>query len=127
MIVTHAQKWLLFLDFLMGFMAVALGAFGAHALKHKLTTEMLSIFDVGVRYQIYHVLAIPIAVWVSIIMPGRVSSLSGWFFLFGTLIFSGSLYLLVWSGVRTLGAITPIGGVLLLMGWLCLAMAVFLK
>lgn len=107
----------------MGFMSVAMGAFGAHALKQKLEQEMLLIFEVGARYQMYHALAMCLAAWVSTIAPGMFAPLSGWLFFSGTLIFSGSLYLLALTGIRVIGAFTPIGGVLLLAGWLCLAVA----
>ncbi|MFI5342761.1 MAG: DUF423 domain-containing protein [Chlamydiales bacterium] len=107
----------------MGFISVAAGAFGAHALKHKLTQEMLAIFEVGARYQMYHALAICLAAWASTVTPGMLAPLSGWLFFAGTLIFSGSLYALALTDIKLLGAITPIGGVLLLIGWLCLAFA----
>lgn len=122
---TLAQKCLLSLACLMGFVSVAAGAFGAHALKQKLTAEMLSVFEVGARYQMYHAFAICLAVWLSTIVPGTLLLLSGWLFFVGILIFSGSLYLLAWTDVRILGAFTPIGGVLFLVGWLCLAAALW--
>lgn len=119
------MKWLLFLGALMGFIGVAAGAFGAHALKHKLNQEMLTIFEVGARYQMYHALAICLAAWASSVTPGLLAPLSGWLFVAGTVIFSGSLYTLALTGIKLFGAITPIGGVLLLIGWLCLAFAAF--
>lgn len=122
---TSAQKWLLIAGSLLGFLAVAAGAFGGHALKQRLTPDMHAIFEVGARYQMYHALAICLAVWVSTVIPGLFPPLAGWVFVVGTLIFSGSLYTLTLSGVRSWGAITPIGGILLLAGWLCLAIAVF--
>ena len=123
---TDSQKWLLIIGALMGFMSVAMGAFGAHALKQKLGHEMLSVFEVGARYQMYHALAIFFAVWISTLASGMLPPLSGWLFVAGTFIFSGSLYLLAMTGIRFFGAITPIGGVLLLLGWLCLALASFI-
>lgn len=122
---TLSQKWLLVLGALMGFISVAAGAFGAHALKQKLDQEMLAIFEVGSRYQMYHALAMCVAAWASTVTPGIWAPLSGWLFFAGALIFSGSLYALSLTGIRLLGAITPIGGVILLIGWLCLAMAAF--
>lgn len=115
-----SHKWLLLLGALMGFVSVAAGAFGAHALKHKLNHEMLSIYEIGARYQMYHALAMFLAVWVSTIVPGMLPGLSGWLFFVGALVFSGSLYLLALTGIRIFGAITPVGGLILLLGWLCL-------
>lgn len=120
---TDSQKWLLVLGACMGFISVAMGAFGAHALKSRLEPDMLSVFEVGARYQMYHALAIFLAVWVSTLAPGLFAPWSGWLFAAGILVFSGSLYALALTGIRIFGAITPIGGVLLLVGWLCLAMA----
>lgn len=120
-----SQKWLLVLGACMGFLSVAAGAFGAHALKNKLSLDMLSIYEVGARYQMYHALAIWLSVWLSTIYPGTAPLISGWSFLAGTLIFSGSLYLLALTGIRWLGAVTPIGGIFLLIGWFCMALAVF--
>jgi uncharacterized membrane protein YgdD (TMEM256/DUF423 family) len=120
-----AQKWLLIMGALMGFMAVAAGAFGAHALKQKLEPEMLSVFEVGARYQIYHALAICLTALAISIIPGQFMPIAGWLFFAGSIIFSGSLYLLALTGIKILGAITPIGGVLLLAGWLSFAIGAF--
>jgi uncharacterized membrane protein YgdD (TMEM256/DUF423 family) len=108
---------------LSGFLGVALGAFGAHALKSRLDPELLATFEVGVRYQMYHALALLAVGWAHTRWPGAVLTASGWLFVAGTLLFSGSLYALSLSGVRWLGAITPFGGLALLAGWLCLAWA----
>jgi uncharacterized membrane protein YgdD (TMEM256/DUF423 family) len=108
---------------LSGFIAVALGAFGAHALKSRLEPELLATFEVGVRYQMYHAFALLAVAWAQTRWPGAVLTASGWLFVAGTLVFSGSLYALSLSGLRWLGAITPIGGLALLAGWLCLAWA----
>lgn len=121
-----SQKWILFFGALMGFVSVAAGAFGAHALKNKLGPDMLAVFEVGVRYQMAHALAMCISVWVSTLIPGTLALTSGWTFLAGSLIFSGSLYALALSGIKLLGAVTPFGGVLLLIGWICLALAAIL-
>jgi uncharacterized membrane protein YgdD (TMEM256/DUF423 family) len=107
------------------FLAVALGAFGAHALKDRLSPEMLNIFEVGVRYQMYHALALLGVAWALARWPGSSINAAGWLFLFGTLVFSGSLYLLSLTGLRWLGAITPIGGAAFLLGWLLLAWGVW--
>lgn len=96
------------------FLAVGLGAFGAHALKTRLTPEMLAIFETGVRYQVYHALAL------LLLAALRGPSKAGWCFTAGIVLFSGSLYLLTLTGVRKWGAVTPIGGVLFLIGWLIL-------
>jgi uncharacterized membrane protein YgdD (TMEM256/DUF423 family) len=103
------------------FLAVALGAFAAHGLRNKLTPEMLTIFETGVRYQMYHALALLGVAWASTRWPGGSITAAGWLFILGTIIFSGSLYLLSFTGVRWLGAITPIGGAAFLLGWLLLA------
>jgi uncharacterized membrane protein YgdD (TMEM256/DUF423 family) len=105
------------------FIAVAAGAFGAHALKARLTPEMLGIFEVGVRYQMYHALGLIACAWAVSKWPGNLAAASGWLFVAGTLVFSGTLYALALTGVRWLGAITPLGGLAFLAGWLCLAAA----
>ena len=90
--------------------AVAAGAFGAHALKARITPEMLAVFEVGVRYQMYHALGLFACAWGVTKWPGALAASSGWLFIAGTVVFSGSLYLLALTGVRALGAITPLGG-----------------
>lgn len=106
-----------------GFIAVAAGAFGAHALKARLTPELLAVFETGARYQMFHALALLAAAWAVTRWPGRAAPASGWCFVAGTVLFSGSLYVLALTGVRGFGAVTPIGGVLFLAGWLLLAAA----
>jgi len=106
-----------------GFIAVTLGAFGAHALRGRLSPEMLAVFETGVRYQMYHVLALLL---VAAIIPragGWLVVSAGWLFVAGTVLFSGSLYLLAFTGMTILGAITPIGGLAFLLGWAALAIA----
>jgi uncharacterized membrane protein YgdD (TMEM256/DUF423 family) len=111
----------LFVAGVSGFLAVALGAFGAHGLRERLAPELLVIFEVGVRYQMYHALALAAVAFALDRWPSASLQWAGWCFVAGTLIFSGSLYVLALSGVRWLGAITPFGGVALLAGWAVLA------
>ena len=103
------------------FIGVAAGAFGAHGLKSRLSVEMLNAFEVGARYQVYHALALLAVAWAASRWPGTLVVTSGWLFVVGTVLFSGSLYLLSLTGMRWLGAITPLGGLAFLAGWLCLA------
>jgi uncharacterized membrane protein YgdD (TMEM256/DUF423 family) len=103
------------------FLAVALGAFGAHALKNSLAPDLLAVFETGVRYQMYHALGLLAVGWACTQWPGTVVNVGGWLFVAGTLLFSGSLYALALSGERWLGAVTPVGGLAFLGGWLCLA------
>jgi uncharacterized membrane protein YgdD (TMEM256/DUF423 family) len=116
------DKTFLLLASIFGGLAVGLGAFGAHALGDRLGPSLLNTYEIAVRYQFYHALAL-VAV---IVVLGRwptasAAVVAGWLFVAGILIFSGSLYLLVFTGVRWLGAITPIGGVAFIAGWACLA------
>lgn len=103
-----------------GFLGVAFGAFGAHALRQTLSPEMLAVFETGVRYQMYHAFAAFAAAWAFARWQRRLFGVAGTLFLAGTVVFSGSLYLLALTGQRWLGAITPIGGSALLAGWACL-------
>lgn len=105
-----------------GFLSVALGAFGAHALRQRLqfSADLLRIWDTGVHYQMVHALALLSIVFAAQRFPQGPWQAAGWCFVGGTVIFSGSLYALTLSGVRWLGAITPIGGVLFLVGWILL-------
>ena len=105
------------------FIAVAAGAFGAHALRARLSPELLAVFETGARYQMYHALGLIAAGWAVARWPGGLTQWAGWLFVVGTLLFSGSLYALALSGVRWLGAITPLGGIAFLVGWLCLGIA----
>jgi uncharacterized membrane protein YgdD (TMEM256/DUF423 family) len=106
---------------LSAFIGVAAGAFGAHGLKARLTPDMLAIFEVGVRYQMYHAFALLACAWAASRWPGGLAGPAGIAFMAGTVIFSGSLYVLALTGVRWLGAITPLGGLAFLVGWACLA------
>lgn len=106
-----------------GFIAVALGAFAAHSLKAKLAPELLSAFQTGVQYQMYHALVLLVlGLWLrqsSSVWLGRAS----WLLILGTALFSGSLYAVTLTGIGLFGPITPLGGVFLLLGWLCLLLA----
>jgi len=106
-----------------GMSGVAAGAFGAHALKARLDPEALAIFDTAARYQLLHALALLGSAWVAQQWPGRAARASGILFSAGILLFSGSLYALSLTGIRGLGAITPIGGLLLILGWLALILS----
>jgi len=108
---------------LTGFLAVAAGAFGAHALKRSLSPDMLAVFETGARYQMYHALALLAAAWAASRWPGALAVWAGACFLTGTAVFSGSLYALALSGVRLWGAVTPVGGLFFLVGWVFLAAA----
>lgn len=110
---------------LLGGLAVAFGAFGAHALKETLTAEDLATFEIGVRYQMYHALALIAVAWAMTHWESPLLPIAGWAFVAGVTVFSGSLYLLVLTGPRWLGAITPIGGVALIAGWALLAWTAF--
>lgn len=107
---------------LSGFLSVALGAFGAHALRQRLqlSADMLRVWETGVHYQMLHALALLFIAFAAYRYPNGPWAAAGWCFVAGTVIFSGSLYALSLSGVRWLGAITPIGGVLFLVGWILL-------
>lgn len=100
---------------------VALGAFGAHALRGSVGASDLAVFETGVRYQLVHALALFAVAWASTRWPGAAVSAGGWAFVVGIVVFSGSLYALVLSGARWWGAITPIGGLAFLAGWALLA------
>jgi len=99
------------------FIAVALCAFGAHSLKTKLSADMLNIFEIGVRYQMYHALGLIAVAWATTRWPEANLNAAGWAFIVGIVVFSGSLYLLSATDIRWLGAITPIGGLAFLIGW----------
>lgn len=101
--------------------AVALGAFAAHGLKARLAPELLGAFEVGVRYQMYHALAMFAASRAAARWPRSTATLAGTFFLIGVIVFSGTCYALAVGAPRWLGAVTPLGGLALLIGWGLLA------
>jgi uncharacterized membrane protein YgdD (TMEM256/DUF423 family) len=100
--------------------SVAAGAFGAHALRGRLAPDYLAVFETAARYQMYHALALFAVAWAITRWPGPLPVWAGWLFVGGTVVFSGSLYILALSGIRWFGAITPLGGAAFLAGWLCL-------
>lgn len=104
-----------------GFLATCLGAFGAHALKSKISMDMLAVYQTGVSYQFYHSLALLLLGLLMIHYDNKYLRLSGVMFGVGILLFSGSLYLLAITGIKQLGIVTPFGGVAFLFGWLSLA------
>ena len=109
---------------LSAFIAVAAGAFGAHALKERLSPDLLAVFETAARYQMYHAIALFVAAWLAQQAEPCIWAVrAGWCFVLGTVLFSCSLYALALSGVRGLGAITPLGGIAFLAGWICLALA----
>ena len=108
---------------LFGAFGVINGAFGAHALEDKLDPDMLEVWHTAVRYQMYHVVALFGTAWLTTEVSSSAVTVAGWSFIAGVLIFSGSLYLMALSGVKWLGAITPIGGVTMIVGWIALLIA----
>ncbi|MBP8130967.1 MAG: DUF423 domain-containing protein [Candidatus Hydrogenedentes bacterium] len=108
----------------LGGLSVALGAFGAHGLKHRISGEMLQVFEVGVRYQFYHALAmLAVAAGAARLWEGRLAGAACLAWTAGVVLFSGSLYLLALTGIRWLGAITPFGGAAFIAGWALLCFA----
>jgi uncharacterized membrane protein YgdD (TMEM256/DUF423 family) len=106
-----------------GVTAVALGAFAAHGLKGKLSPDLFDVFEVGARYHMYHALALLGTAWAVTRWPGGATTAAGWLFVAGIVLFSGSLYALAVTGIRPLGAITPLGGVCFIAGWVALGYA----
>ncbi|MBI1372657.1 MAG: DUF423 domain-containing protein [Phycisphaera sp.] len=108
---------------ILGCTGVIAGAFGAHGLEGRLDAHMLDVWNTGARYQIYHAIALLGAAWVCERFPGRAATVAGWLFVVGVVIFSGSLYALALSGIKWLGAVTPLGGLALIVGWALLGVA----
>jgi len=107
------------------FLAVATGAFGAHALRTRLSPDLLAAFETGARYQMYHALALLLVAWAATRWSGPPIRAAGWLFVAGTVIFSGSLYVLALTGARGFGAATPLGGLAFLAGWLALTVGIW--
>lgn len=121
---TELEKLFLRAGAFFGFTGVALGAFGAHGLRSILPPEALATFETGVRYQMYHAFALLIVPLLARRFAPTLLRYSGWSFIAGTLMFSGSLYILSVTGIQWFGAITPLGGICFLAGWLTLFLAV---
>ena len=111
-------KTLMILAGVYGFVGVGLGAFGAHALRARLPEERLANLELAVRYVFFHIPALLAVAWLHTLIGGELfEEIAGWSFALGVLVFSGSLVLLALTGERRWGAVTPVGGVLLLIGW----------
>jgi uncharacterized membrane protein YgdD (TMEM256/DUF423 family) len=121
---SSAQRFLALGSILAG-LGVAAGAFGAHALKEILDPPMLQVFETATRYVMYHAFGLCIVSWAIDRYPEQRLEKSGWLFLIGILLFSGSLYVVSLAGIRWMGAVTPIGGLAFMTGWLLLAWGVW--
>lgn len=109
-----------------GLTGVLLGAFGAHGLRNRLAPDLMAVWHTAVEYQFYHAFALLAVGVLALHWPQNTRLVwAGWFFALGVLVFSGSLYALALSGVRVLGAITPFGGVALIIGWVMLLFAIY--
>ena len=118
------MKLFIMMGSLNAFLGVALGAFGAHGLKTKVSPEMLTVWQTGVQYHLVHALGLVLIGILCHLMPEIILLRNaGWFLLLGIVLFSGSLYVLALSGVRGIGMITPLGGIAFLIGWLLLVVA----
>ena len=121
-----SSKWLLILGSINMFLAVALGAFGAHALKASLPPDLMAVYHTGNQYHFYHALGLfAVAVAAALFRHSRLFGLSGAFMLAGLILFSGSLYVLSLTGQRWIGMVTPFGGLAFMIGWLLLAAGVW--
>lgn len=124
---TGKQKTILILSSISGFLGVAIGAFGAHALKPFLSPEMLAIYETGNKYHLIHSIPPLILALTGYVQTLKAAWLSAIFFLSGVIIFSGSLYILAITGIKILGAITPIGGICFLLAWAFLGFSAIQK
>ena len=106
---------------LLAFVGVALGAFAAHVLKNKIAPDLFAVFEVGVRYHMYHALGLLAVAWLSAQFPNFPVAPAGWLFVAGIVLFSGSLYAMSFTGIKELGMITPVGGLCFLAGWCWIA------
>lgn len=119
-------KTFLMIAAISGLLAVVIGAFGAHGLKGRVTEDLLAIYQTGVQYHFYHSFALLVVGLLLLQFPlAGLFNWSGWLFVIGIVVFSGSLYVLSLTGIRWLGAITPLGGLAFIVGWLTMAIAVY--
>ena len=121
------MKSLLIIGSVFAALSVLLGAFGAHGLKNRLSIEDLAIYETAVRYQMYHALGILLMGVASFYLTEKLVSSPAYFLILGIIIFSGSLFLLVFTNLRWFGAITPIGGLCLIIGWLLFAYNIYFQ
>ena len=119
------MKMFMILAAVLGFTAVATGAFGAHGLQGRVEPRMIEVWETAARYQMYHALALFVVAWMVQQTQHTAANVAGWAFLGGVVLFSGSLYLMALTGWKWLGPITPIGGLAFLIGWASLAIAAF--
>ena len=119
------ERWFGVLGALFGALGVALGAFGAHGLKDRVEESSIAIWETAASYQMWHALALLVVAWVVSEGTSTAARVSGIAFTAGILVFSGSLYVLVLSGQKWLGAVTPLGGLAFIVGWISLAMAMW--
>jgi uncharacterized membrane protein YgdD (TMEM256/DUF423 family) len=119
-----ATRWFV-VGAVLGAIGVGLGAFGAHGLKSRVGPEMLAVWETAAKYHLIHALALLATAWACERWPGTGTSAAGWLFAAGIVLFSGSLYAMVLTGVRALGAITPLGGLAFIAGWLALAVGAY--
>ena len=108
---------------MLAFLGVAAGAFGAHGLRGRVSPELIDVFETAARYHVYHALGLLAVAYAASRWPGPATTAAGWLFVVGMVLFSGSLYLMTFTGMRWLGAITPLGGAAFLAGWAALAWA----
>ena len=117
-------RWLM-LACALGFFCVAAGAFGAHALKARLSEDLMAVFQTGVQYAMFHVVGLACVAVITAKQPNAAANLAGILFCVGVILFSGSLWTMALTGMRWLGAVTPLGGLSLLAGWIALGRAAF--
>jgi uncharacterized membrane protein YgdD (TMEM256/DUF423 family) len=120
----HMERFFMVAGALAAMIGVILGAFGAHGLRERLSPADLEIFEKGAQYQMYHALGLFAVAWAASRWPSSATTAAGWLLIVGIVVFSGSLYTLVLTGQRWLGAVTPLGGVALIAGWAALAWAI---
>lgn len=121
------SRYFIALGAISAFLSVGLGAFGAHAIKQTIAAELLAIYQTAVDYQFFHSLGLILIGLVYQQLPTKLIKSAGWLIVFGIIVFSGSLYILSLTGIRWLGAITPIGGTAFILAWFLLAIGSFKK